>query len=184
MFKIKIDKRRRYLFIIGAVLLFLGLIYRVLPLLNSIESGGTEIALKKREIAAYRRAVQEGQGIEERLISLTRFLERGESRLLKGKTPALASVDIQNRLNTIAKRNGIEIKSLRVLKPEQTGKDCYLSIPVKFNIRSTLRQLTGLLYRIETSPKYLIVKTVKISKRGKGTGQIQSEITVSGLMKK
>jgi len=184
MFKIKIDKRRRSLLIIGAVLLFLGLAYRVLPLFQSIESGGTEIVLKEREIAAYRRAVQEGQGIEERLISLTRSLERGESGLLKGKTPALASVDIQNSLNTIAKRNGIEIKSLRVLKPEQTGEDCYLSIPVKFNITSTLRQLTGLLYRIESSPKYLMVKTVMISNRGKSAGQIQSDITVSGLMKK
>ncbi|MEA2039929.1 MAG: type II secretion system protein GspM [Thermodesulfobacteriota bacterium] len=184
MFKIKIDKRRRYLFIIGAILLFLGLIYRVLPFLQSIESGGTQIALKEREIAAYRRAVQEGQGIEERLISLNRSLERGESGLLKGTTPALASVDIQNRLNTIAKRNGIEIKRLRVLKPEQTGEDCYLSIPVKFNITSTLRQLTGLLYRIESSPKYMMVKTVRISSRGRSTGQIQSDITVSGLMKK
>ena len=184
MFKIKIDKRRRYLLIIGAVLLFLGLIYRALPLFHSIESGGTEIALKEREISAYRRAVQEGQGIEERLISLTRSLEQGESGLLKGKTPALASVDIQNSLNDIAKRNGIEIKSLRVLKPEQTAEDCYLSIPVKFNIMSTLRQLTGLLYRIESSPKYLMVETVRISSRGKNTGQIQSDITVSGLMKK
>ena len=60
----------------------------------------------------------------------------------------------------------------------------YLSVPVQFTISSTIRQLKEMLYRIETSPKYLTIKKIRISVRHtRGLRQIQSNLTVAGVMK-
>lgn len=185
MLKFKFDKKRKYIIIIGAVLLLLGLIYRLFPFFQGIQSASAENVLKEKQLAKYRQMVHEGKNLEARLISLNRTLTRAESGLLTGKTPPLAAVDIQNILNKIASRSDVEMKTVRVLKPEKLDEKNYLSVPVQFSISSTIRQLKEILYRIETSPKYLTVKKVRINVARRGSSrQIRSDITVAGVMKK
>ena len=183
--KFKIDKEKKYILIAGVVLLIFGLAYRLLPLFQGIQTGSAEIAVKERQIAKYRQAVNERNEIQARLVSLSRSLERAEAGLLTGKTVALAAVDIQNILNEIAGEKGVEIKSVRVLKSRELDEGHYISIPVQFTVNSTVRQLKEILYRIEASPKLLTVEKIRISVgRGKSSRQIRSDITVSGFMKK
>ncbi|MDY6972850.1 MAG: type II secretion system protein GspM [Thermodesulfobacteriota bacterium] len=184
MVQLRIDKTRRYIFIVGGVLLFLGLVYRLFPFLQGLQAAGEEIALKERKIAKYRQMVHQAKGLDAELISLNRILDRAESGLLTGDTPALAAVDIQNILNEIAGRSDVVIKTVRVLKTGELDEGDYLSVPVRFTITSTIRQLKEILYRIETSSKYLTVQTIRITvPRGKGPEKIQSDLTVVGVMK-
>lgn len=183
--KLKIDKKRKYILIAGAVLLFFGLAYWLFPFFQGIQSGGTEIAAKKRKVAKYRQTVKERSDIEARFVSLNRSLEQAEAGLLTGKTAALAAVDIQNILNEIASGSGVEIRSVLVLKSQKLDTEHYISVPVQFTVNSTVRQLKEILYKIEASPKFLTVEKIGISIiRGRTPGQIQSDITVSGFMKK
>ena len=72
-----------------------------------------------------------------------------------------------------------------LLKPENEDQSKYMVIPVQFSITSTIRQLKEVLYRIESSPRYLIVKTIKVSAAHSGQAeQIKSTLTVAGFMKK
>ena len=184
MFKFKIDKQRKYILVTVAILLLFGLIYRFFPFFQGIQAAGAEIVLKERQLAQCRQMVQEGNDLQAKLIFLNRTLERVESGLLTGATPALAAVDVQNTLNEIASRSEVEIKTVRVLKPEKMDEENYLCVPVQFTISSTIRQLKEMLYRIETSPKYLTVKKIKINVRHRrDPGQIQSDLTVAGVMK-
>ena len=184
MMKLKIDKRRKYLLIAGAVVLFIALLYRFSPGLRVGETSA-EIVLKERKLAKYHKALREKKDMEARLASLNRALGRLESRLLTGDTPALAAVDIQNLLNGIAGRSAIEIKTMRVLKPEDEDEAKYIVIPVEFSITSTVRQLKEVLYRIESSPKYLTIRKIRINAaKSREPEQIQSTLTVAGFMRK
>jgi hypothetical protein len=74
---------------------------------------------------------------------------------------------------------------MRVIKSIDLENMNYVSIPVQFTLKSTVRQLKDLLYQIETSNKFLIISNMKIRNiSGKQPEQIESTITVSGLLKK
>lgn len=185
MFNFKVDKKRKKLIFAGAVLLFLGLIYRLLPLFQDFQTGDTELDLKMKQLEKYLQTVQEGNVFEERLVYLRQVLKSSESGLLGGKTPSLAAVDIQNILSEIVETSGVQIRMVRVLKPEDLDKEYYKSIPVDFSIISNIRQLKEVLYKIETYPKYLTVKKVMINVGARGAADtFQSNITVAGYMKK
>jgi len=187
MLKFKIDKQKKYLLIFVAVLLLFGVIYRFFPFFQGIKEAGAAIVLKERQLAKYRQMIQEGDNLQARINSLNRTLKQVESGLLTGDTPALAAVNVQNTLDEVASRSKVEIKSVRVLKPEKMDEEKYLAVPVQFTISSTIRQLKEILYRIESSPKYLTVKKIRITVRQrrhrKSLGQIQSDLTVAGVMK-
>ena len=185
------DKKRRYLLIVGVVLLLFGLAFRLFPFYEGMKGGETDIAATKKRVAKYRQVVKGKGELETRLASLNRSLEQAEAGLLTGKTAALAAVDIQNTLNEIALGSGIEIKSMQVLKSQNQNQnqkqkaELYISVPVQFSVSLTIRQLKDILYKIEASPKFfLTVQWIRISVAGaESPGQIRCDIAVSGIMK-
>jgi len=183
-------KERKYILIVGAMLLLLGAIYRFYPDLPNFQTLGGEIALKQRKVVKYRQMVQERNALNARLISLNRSLERAESALLTGETPALAAVDIQNTLNDITDRSKVVVSSMRVLKPkepdeESPAKGQYLGIPVQVTLSAGIRQLKEVFYRIETSMKFLRVTDMRIRINSRSqTEQVFATFTVEGFMKK
>lgn len=187
--KFKIDKQKKYILLAAGILLLFGIIYRFFPFFKGIQEAGAEIVLKERQLAKYRQMVQEGDDLQAKINFLTRTLKRVEFGLLTGETPALAAVNVQNILDEVASRSELEIKRVRVLKPEKMDGEKYLIVPVQFTISSTIGQLKEILYRIESSPKYLTIKKISISVRhGRrrhmaDLGQIQSDLTVAGVMK-
>jgi Tfp pilus assembly protein PilO len=184
MLKLEKDGRRKYLLAAVAGLLAIALLSQFFPGLRVGETSD-EIAVKQRKLAKYHEALREKKDLEARLTALNRTLDRLESRLLTGDTPALAAVDIQNLLNGIASRSAIDIRTMRVLKPNDEDQNKYIVIPVEFSITSTVRQLKEVLYRIESSPKYLTINNIRISApKLQQPEQIQSTLTVAGFMKK
>jgi len=180
-----VDKRRRYLLIAGAVLLFCGFVYWLLPFFEGVQNGEGDIAAKMKRIAKYRQTLKGRGELEARLVSLNKALERAEAGLLTGKTAALAAADIQNVLNEIAIGSGVEIKSIQVLKSQQKDTEPYIGVPVQFTVSATIRQLKDILYKVETSSKiFLTVERIGISVVGAGgPEQIRCDIAVSGIMK-
>jgi len=185
MLKFNMSKERKYLLMGGGVLLVLGVLYRFFPVIQDLKPAGSEIIFKKQQIAKYCQKIQKRKNLESRRIALNRNLGRAESGLLAGETPALAAVDIQNILSDITRKIDIEIKTMRVIKSIDLENMNYVSIPVQFTLKSTVRQLKDMLYQIETSNKFLIISKMKIrNTSGKQPEQISSTITVSGLLKK
>jgi len=180
-----IDKRRRYLLIAGAVLLLFGFAYWLLPYVEGIRGGETDIAAQKKRIAKYLQTVKGRGELDARVASLSKSLEQAEAGLLTGKTAALAAVDIQNVLSEIAVGSGIELRSVVVPKLQPKDTEQYVSVPVAFTVSASIRQLKDLLYKIEASPKFfLTVEKIGISVAGAGSpGQIRCDVTVSGIMK-
>ncbi len=127
--------------------------------------------------------VRAGKQLDGRLTSLEGTLAQLESRLLVGKTPSLAAVDIQKILHDIAQKSNVEIKSVKVLKPEDLDQKGYLSIPVTFHMIVSIRQFKEILYLIENSKKFLSVIKVESSSHTRRSRDIRCNITVAGYMK-
>lgn len=166
-------------------MLFFGFIYRVFPYIQRTYAVGDEISIKEAKLAKCRAKALERDGLEADRKSLARTLDRMESCLLNGDTPALAAVDIQNILSRIAEKSKVAIKTVKVLKPTELDETIFLGIPVQFTITSTTRQLKEIFYGIESSLKFLRVKDVRIRAAGKRQiGKIVTILKVEGIMKR
>ncbi len=186
---VKIDKKRKYFLIAMAFLLVAGGVYRIWPQIQGIQGATGDIALKKKQLVKYQRMFQSSGDLKKEVSLLKGTLNQVEAGLLTGKTPALAAADIQKIVREMAKKSQVEIKRVRVLKPEDVGGSHYLSIPVQLSIAGATRQLKEFLYQILTSSKYLTVQKVGIivrirQTRGKKiTEHVSADITVNGFLK-
>ena len=182
-----LTRERKYILIVGAILLFFGLVYKLYPLIKGITGDNVQIAIKEKQLAKYRQSIEEGKQLQKRLEALTRTLKEGESGLLRGKTPSLAAVDMQNILSAITQNSDVQISSVRVLKPVKENGTSYLSIPVRFSLSLTTRQLKEILYGIATSDRYLTVREIRINaprrKGQKGRDMLRVDMTVDGFMR-
>lgn len=184
MIKFSLTRERKYILLVGAGLLFFGLVYRIFPLFQGVYGGSDQIDAKRKQLVKYQGVLGQEKQLKDRLSALSKALKRGESRFLSGRTPSLAGVDMQNILNRITSKSGVEIKSVRVLKALKQEDARYLSIPVKFSIIPTIRQLKEILYGIEASGKYLTVREMRINVPGrKNRAKLRVDMTVTGFMK-
>ena len=189
---VKIDKKRKYFLMAMAFLLIAGAAYRIWPQIQDIQGAAGNIALKKKQLVKYQRIFQASGDLEKEVALFKATLKQGESGLLTGKTPALAAADIQKIVREMAKKSQVEIKRVRVLKPEDVGGSYYLSIPVQLSITGAVRQLKEFLYQIMTSSKHLTVQKVGITvsrrrlRRGaaKPAESVNADITVKGFLKR
>jgi len=169
----------------GVILLGLVLAYRLIPWVQSLEVPREEVELKVKKLEKYMQLVQEGKGLEKEYSRLKREMSRLEAGLLPGKTSALAAVHVQNVLKEITDRNEVEIKSIRVLKPQPIKGAPYIKIPVEFRMHSDIAELKEVLYEIQRSSKYLKVTRLRIMAYSRKKGKkISSTLTVEGIMKK
>lgn len=172
----------------GVFLLLAGAVYRLWPSIQGLGGTNDDILLKEKQIAKYQRALQARGELEAQVQSLEKSLKKWESRLFTGDTPAVAAADIQKVLQGIAKKSQVEIKTVRVLKPDDAAKGQYLNIPVQMNIDGTIRNLKEFFYRIMVSPKCLTVRKVGLrllnQRRNTPVDTIRADITVHGFLKK
>ncbi|GBC60194.1 hypothetical protein DENIS_1145 [Desulfonema ishimotonii] len=178
-------KERKYILIIGAVLLVIGAMYRFSGEIGNLFAGGDETLVRQKQVLKYRKVVREKGLLQERFNVLNRTLSRSESGLLTGGTSALAAVDIQNILNDIAGRSQAEIRTMRVMRPvEPEEGGVYIAVPVQVALDVTIRQLEDILYRIENSPRLLKISNIRIRlPNTRNPEKIQVTFTVEGFMK-
>jgi hypothetical protein len=192
MTMVKIDKKRKYFLMAVAFLLIAGVVYRIWPQIQVLQGTDGEIEVRKKQLVKYQRMFEGGDDLEKKVAALKKTLKQGEAGLLTGKTPALAAADIQKVIHEMAEKSQVEIKRVRVLKPEDVGGKQYLSIPVQLTLSCSTRQLKNFLYQIRASSKYLTVQKVLITvnrrrlRRGapKQTESVSGDITVNGFLKK
>jgi len=184
MWKFKIDNLKKYFLIISAILLFFGVVYRFLPFFQELVSPGEEIELKEARLIKYQKMVENSKGLDETLVTLNGTVKKLETGLLAGKTPSLAAAEIQKILREITDRNKVNIKTMKVLKPEEVDLKYYLSVPIEFVINADIRQLKEILYGIANSQVYLKVRKMRSLYYRGSARSFRSFITVAGFMRK
>jgi hypothetical protein len=183
---IPLTKERKMIIAFGAMALLLGAIYRFYPDLRAMVSASDEMAVKQKQVKTYSGIVAQRQQVEKENASVKRLKNQMETCFLPGDTPSLAAVEIQNILNAIGTANNVKFVTMRVMKPEEDKNSKFVRLPVQFSMNSTIVQLKEILYKIEASPKMLIVKELDagISKSRDQLEMIRSTITVEGVMRR
>jgi hypothetical protein len=180
----KLTKERKYILIIGVVLLLLGAVYRSYPTVSSFFSASDDIDFKKKNIEKYLRAVSARKHLEKKKNQLNRELGRLEEKLLASSTPSLAAVEVQGIINEIAQANNVKVQTMQVLDAKDDGEIGYVAIPVKFSINSNILQLKEIIYKIESTSKLLIIKELNVDTGTRSLpGEIRATMTVEGIMK-
>jgi len=183
---IPLNKERKMILAFGAAILLLGAIYRFYPDIRALVSVSDEMAVKIKQVGTYKGIVAQRQQIAKENAAAKRLMKQAEARLLPGATPALAAVEIQNRLNVIAAANKVTFDSMRVMKPEEDEAAGFIRLPVQFSMNASIVQLKDILYKIEASPKLLIVKEfdASLSRSRDQNTLIRSTVTVEGVMRR
>jgi len=183
-------RKRRKIIVVGLALLALP---ATIYLCNSLQRNTVMFAealdLKKRNLAKYRHKVMEKKVVEKELLSLQNTFKQAEAALLTGKTVPLAAAEIQQIVTNIANAAGAQIMAVRILQPDRAGKEMYLAIPVEVTINSTMRQLSQLLYQLDSSAKLLRIAKLGIQSRvrrlrGAGSENIVTNLTIEGFVRK
>jgi hypothetical protein len=180
----KVDFRRKHVFVALAILLSLAVVYRFFPFFQEVCSPNQEIELMEKRLVKYQEMIDFGKNINKRLDSLNKTTKEVESRLLAGKTPSLAAVEVQKIMQETAGRSNVQINSVKMLKPEELDKHGYLRVPVEFQILPTIKQLKEILYQLEASQKCLTVRKIVVTEYNNRDRQLRCNITVAGLMKR
>jgi hypothetical protein len=188
MFKsITLNKERKTILIIGAVLLLLGAIYRVYPSVQALFSDSDEIEIKKKTIEKYQGIVAGQKGVERLNAQAVKLMGRVEAGLLTGKTSALAAVEVQGIINDIAAAENVKIQTMQVLAAKESKEADTLGyelVPVKITIKSNILQLKEMIYKIESSDKLLVITDLSLDAGARGdSSELRSTLTVEGVMK-
>jgi len=184
-FKIrKISQKKALWVIAGIAICVLIYVFALVPLLEAAKKTEEEIALKKRTILKYKEFLQNRKAVEEELERTLKQYEEARERLLPGETPQIGAASLQEIVKGLSEKNGIAIRSFRMLEPKEMDSFRKISIQVDFNPISSVLSLGQFIYDIEHHQKELMISEMDLLVFNiRMPNSVQGSMVVSGLMK-
>jgi type II secretory pathway component PulM len=171
----------------GGLLLILVYLAVVSPLLSLEDSWNQELVSRSKLLSKYQSLLQSKNRVIEANKGMKAALTRTEGQFLTGSNPAVASADLQEILKNLAKEQGVQMTSAKVLPPREAG--VYLEVPVQVELTATINQLVTLLYHLEHHKKLLFIPDLDINAPRMVRGEnkdipLQISMVISGVIKK
>ncbi len=181
-------QNRRLVWLLGGGLLLILLYLAVVsPLLSLEESWNQELAKRSRILSQYKTLLSGKKRVVEANKVMKAALSRVEGQFLSGANPAVASADLQEIMKSLAKEQGVQMTSAKVLPTREAGP--YLEVPLQVQLVATISQLVTLLYHVEHHKKILFIPDLDINapRWVKGSTKdvsLQINLVISGVIKK
>ena len=171
----------------GGFLLLLFYLAVVSPLLSLTDSWNQELVNRNRILSKSQSLLKSKSRVIEANKAMKAALTRTESQFLSGANPAVASADLQEILKNLAKEQGVQMTSAKVLPPREAGT--YLEVPVQVELTATINQLVTLLYHLEHHKKLLFIPELDINaprwiKAEQNDVPLRISMVISGVIKK
>jgi hypothetical protein len=183
--KVKFSQRRILFLLIGIVAIFLVISFGLLPLIEAKKKAEEEIVLKKRALLKYEQFLQNRKAIEEELGRTSKEYEGIQQKLLSGETPQLGAANLQEIVKRLSEKNGIGIRSVRILEPKELNVYLKVSLHVDFNPISSMLSLGQFMYDIEQHEKELMISEMDfLVFNPRMPNNVQGSLIITGLMKK
>ena len=178
--------QRRILFVLaGIVMVILFIFFGVLPLIEAKKRAEEEIALKKRALLKYQQFLENRKTIEEELGRTVKQYDGVQQKLLSGETPQLGAANLQEIVKRLSEKNGIGIRSFRMLEPKETNVYLKISLYIDFNPINSMLSLGQFIYDIEHHEKELMISEMDfLVFNPRIPNNIQGSVIITGLMKK
>ncbi|MBM4337962.1 MAG: hypothetical protein FJ110_00290 [Deltaproteobacteria bacterium] len=182
--KIKISQKRIFWILIGVVLIVLILSLGIFPMVESTRKMEEEIALKKKVLLKYSEFLQKRKTVEEELSLVQKKHEEVQNRFLPGETPQLGAAHLQDMVKKLLEKNGMTIRSFRVLEPKDILPYRKISVHTDFNPVNNMLSLTQFIHDIENNEKELMISDMDLLvPNPRMPNNIQGSFVISGLMK-
>jgi len=157
------------------------------PLLSLEDSWNQELGNQGKLLSKYQSLLNSKNRVIQANKAMKAALARTEAQFLSGANPALASADLQEILKNLAKEQGVQMTSAKVLSPREAG--VYLEVPVQVELTATINQLVTLLYHLEHHKKLLFIPDLDINAPRIVRGEnkevpLQISMVISGVIKK
>ena len=182
--KVKLPQRKALWGLIVAAVLILIYFLIVLPIAEAEKKAADEIVLKRRALIRYEEFLRNRKTIEEELDRTLKVHETVQQRLLSGETPQLGAAHLQEIVKKLAEKNGIAIRSFRILEPKEMHVYRRISLHIEFNPINSMLSLSQMIYDIENNEKELAISEMDLLVfNPRMPSNIQGSLVISGLMK-
>lgn len=170
--------------VVGIVLLVLLYTFGILPLVEAKKKAEEEILLKSRALLRYEDYLGNRKIFEEELDRTLKQYEMVQRRLLAGETPQLGAASLQEIVRGLSEKDGVGIRSFRMLEPKEIDSYRRISIQIDFNPNNSMLNLGQFIYDIETHEKELMISEMDLMVLNiRMPNQVQGNMVISGLMK-
>ena len=170
--------------LIGIVVLILLYTFGILPLVEARKKAEEEILLKRRALLRYEEYLGNRKIFEEELDRTLKQYEMIQGRLLAGETPQLGAATLQEIVRRLSEKDGVGIRSFRMLEPKEIDSYRKISIQIDFNPNNSMLNLGQFIYDIETHEKELMISEMDLLVLNiRMPNQVQGSMVISGLMK-
>ena len=182
--KINLPQKKALWGVIAAAVVILIYFLVVLPIVEAKKKAEEDIAVKRRALIRYEEFLKNRKTIEEELDRTLKVHETFQQRLLSGETPQLGAAHLQEIVKKLAEKNGIAIRSFRILEPKEMHIYRRISLHIDFNPINSMLSLGQLIYDIENNEKQLAISEMDILVfNPRMPSNIQGSLVISGLMK-
>jgi hypothetical protein len=117
--------------------------------------------MKTKTLEKYINLISQKPQMEKTLSSLKEARKAEDLKLVEGDTLSLAAASLQDKVKDIVTQSGATISSQRVGKPEDRGSFKIITVSMDTVVPDP-RSLRDILYAIETSTPFLVIKEIDI----------------------
>lgn len=182
--KRKISRSKIFWILIGVILAVAILTLGILPMVEATRRMKEEIVLKKTVLQKYSEFLQKRKTVEEELGRVQKKHEDLQQRLLPGETPQLVAANLQEMVRRLLDKNGMTIRSFRVLEPKDIPPYRRISVHTDFNPVNNMLSLVQFIHDVENHEKELMISEMDLLVPNPRTpNHIQGNFVISGLMR-
>ena len=153
----RLSKREKVLVVasFGILLIVLGHYFLIVPYLQHKEWVKSQLELQPQLLTKNLRFIDRKAEIEAGLEKAQADLKGLQSKMLSGDTSSVSASSIQEAVQVLADKEGIQIITTRVLNPEVMGS--FTKIPIQLELSGQIDQLANFIKGIEATKSLLIV---------------------------
>ena len=179
-----LSQKRVFWGLIGVTMLILIYALGILPLVEAKKGAEEKITLNKKVLSKYEEYLSNRKAIEEEFNRTVKEHEEAQKRLLPGDKTQLGAAALQEIVKRLAEKNGIAIRSFRILETKESDPYTKVSIQIEFNPSNSMLSLGQFIYDVEHYEKELLVSEMDfLVANFRMPNQIQGSLVISGLMK-
>ena len=182
--KLKFSRRKVSWILMGIAISMIIYLLGILPTVEATRKAEEEINLKKKVLLKYEEYLHNRKTMEEELDRAVKQSEGIQQKFLPGDTPQLGAASLQEIVKRLSEKNGIGIRSFRILEPKEIDSFRRISLQIDFNPTNSMLSLSQFMYDIEHHEKDLTISEMDLLVPNmRMPNNIQGNMVISGLMK-
>ena len=167
---------------LGMTVVFL--FFVVFPMVEEAKRMSNEIAVRQRNIRKAEDFLRSRKSIEDDFLQAQKRNEEIQQRLLPGETPQVGAAALQEIVRKVGDKNGIVIRSFRMVEPKEAAPFRKVSVQIDFNPVNNLLSVGQFINDVENYEKKLMITEMNLLVFNVRTpNNIQGSLVVTGLMK-